>query len=250
MVYSHWHNRIALNEKAVPPYYESKSEWRIMNDLSLRLKAIDPNLCNLPVFCSEEEYLNQQFNHHTEELFGCSSIVELQEKEVIMDPQTIAWHDKQFATATGKYQFYSPEAKQNGFPPTPQYIAGKKAPMNYPFWLITPHHPYAINSQFHYLNLSDERESYVGIHPNVAKRLHIFDGEIVKVYNDQDTIKIKAVYSKQVAEDILLIYQGWDPVSNIHVNRLIPVLETDMGEKVSGAKGIAYYDAFVNVAKL
>lgn len=250
IITSYWHKVVALNEKAIPPYYESRSEWNIMKELAKRLNEYSPDLCSFPIHSSEEEYLNAQFNEKVFDLYRINSISDLKDGPVSANLAKIAWEDKQFSTSTGKYQFYSPEAEENGFPPMPLFKDGKLPTKEHPFWLITPHHPYALNSQFHFLDLNDEGEAYVGIHTKVAKELGIFDGEVVKVYNEQACIEIKAVYSIQVPKDILMIYQGWHPDSQVNVNLLIPVLKTDMGENAYGAKGIAFYDTFVNVSKL
>lgn len=250
IVTNFWHDKIAFNEKALPPYYESRSEWNIMNELAIRLKQFDEELCSFPIYSSEEEYLNKQFNQEIFEHHKIRKCSDLRKKSIPNMKETTAWRDKTFETKTGRYHFYSVEAKKNGFSAIPKFTSGKSPTVEHPFWLLTPHHPYTINSQSFSIDLTDDGEAFVGIHPKVAKMLNIYNGEVVQVYNSQDTLEIKVVYSAQVPEDILLIYQGWYQRSQIIVNRLIPVLETDMGENVSGAKGIAYYDSFVNISKM
>jgi len=148
---------------------------------------------------------------------------------------------------TGMNQHYSNKTKQNkDFKP----MMGNLPPKDYPFWLITPHHPYAFNSQFHFLNLSDEKEAFIAIHPKAATDLGITDGDIVKVYNDQACIEIKVVYSKQVSKDIVMIYQGWYPGSDITINELIPTQPEVSSNQESVFKNIAFYDTFVTVEKL
>lgn len=250
IVTNFWHKEVALNEKAIAPYYESRSEWAIMKELAIRLSERYPDICSFPIHSSEEEYLNSQFNEEVEQLYRVKSIADFKKKRFTAYLPDVAWEDRQFATPTGKYQFYSAEAKHNGFPAMPIFVDGRSPTDEHPFWLITPHNPYTLNSQFHFLNLSDENEAFVAIHPKKAKELSIFDGEVVKVFNKQASIEIKAVYSIKVPKDILMIYQGWYPDSDVNVNELVPVLETDMGAKVSGANGIAFYDTFVNIGKL
>ncbi|WP_066249034.1 molybdopterin-dependent oxidoreductase [Neobacillus drentensis] len=250
IVTNYWHKEIAFNQKAIPPYYESRSEWNIMRELALRLKHHSPNLCSFPIHSSEEVYLNSQFNEKVLEVFGIQSINDLEKGSLTAKLPKIAWNDQQFSTTTGKYHFYSMEASDAGLPPTPLFVEGKAPNETYPFWLITPHHPYALNSQFHFLNLTDEGEAFVAIHSDVAKAMGIFNGEIVKVFNNQGSIEIKAIFSKLVSKDILMIYQGWYPDSDVNINHLIPVTLTDMGENAYGAKGIAFYDTFVKVEKL
>lgn len=234
IVINSWYKEIGLNERAIPPYFESRSEWNIMKELAIRLG----DLCTFPIHSSEEEYLNAQFNDTVFDHYFVRSIDDLREKSAAGNPPIIAWEDKRFAAKTEKYQFLSTEAEDSGFPSLPLFVEGKVPTSDYPFWLITPHHPYAFNSQFHFLNLAEEGEAFVGIHPIVAKRLGIFNGEVVKVFNDQDCIEIKAVYSNQVPKDVLLIYQGWYPESEVIVNQLVL---TD---------GSVFYDTFVSVGKL
>ena len=252
VVISWYHNEVALNEKAIPPYYESRSEWAIMQELAKRLNDYSPSISSFPMYSSEEDYLNSTFNEKVYDIFHIRSIADLKAGTVTANIPEVAWSDYKFPTQTGKYQFYSPEAEENGKPPMPLFVEGKRPTAKHPFWLITPHHPYAINSQFHFLNLSNggEGEAFVAIHADVAKELGIFNGEIVKVYNDHASIMIKAVYSQRVPKDIVMIYAGWYPNLEVHINELIPVIETDMGEMVSGANGVAYNDTFVNVGKL
>ncbi|MBM4760843.1 molybdopterin-dependent oxidoreductase [Bacillus sp. B15-48] len=252
IVTSYFHKVLALNERAVSPYYESRSEWEIITEMASRIKQIAPEHCSFPTYKSEEDYLNAQFNEYVFEKYGVHSIADLRKVDgiVVGNFPTIAWENKTFLTPTGKFEFYSLAAKQNGFSPTPIYIEGKLPSVDYPFWLITPHHPYALNSQFDFLHLSEEKEACVEMNAEFAKKLGIYDGEVIKIFNEQDTIEIKAIYSTKVPKDILLIYEGWYQNSQIIINRLVPVLETDMGEKVAGANGVAFYDTFVNVAKL
>ncbi|WP_042349445.1 molybdopterin-dependent oxidoreductase [Bacillus massiliigorillae] len=238
IVMSCWHNEVALNEKAIPPYYESRSEWNIMNELAIRLNKFSSVVCSFPIHSSEEEYLNAQFNDPVFKRYYIKSVSDLRKKSMTANLPKIAWEDKKFYTETGKYQFYSLEAEKKGVLPMPLFIDGKSPTIDYPFWLITPHHPYALNSQFHFLNLTDEEEGYVGINSKVANLLGIFDGEIIKVFNNHDYLEIKAKYISKIPKDILLIYQRWYKNSKVNVNKL------------SGSNSFELYDTFVNVSKI
>lgn len=250
IVASYWHRELALNEQAVAPFYESRSEWKIMTELAKRLQLTLPGTCPFPVYASEEEYLNSQFTEQVKRIYGVSSIADLRKGIALAKLEKTAWESREFATPSGRYLFYSHEAEEDGFPAVPVYTAGRSPSEQYPFWLLTPHHAYTLNSQFHYLDLYEEKEAAVRIHPETAQQLEIFNGEVVVVYNEQDALTIKAIYSRRVPRDILLVYQGWYPDSIISINRLIPVLETDMGKKSSGANGVAFYDTFVNIRKV
>lgn len=250
IVTGYWHKEIALNEQAIPPYYNSKSEWSMMKILAEKLTEYNPDLCSFPIHCSEEEYLNAQFNDQVFDRYYIKNIADLKNKTTTNHLRGSVWEKKKFATKLNKFQFYSPEAKNNGLPSMPIFIEGKHPTKEFPFWLITPHHPYMLNSQFHFLNLTDEHEAFVKINKTIAKKLGIFNGEVIKIFNNQAAITMKAKFSSKIPEDIILIYQGWYPNSKVNINQLIPILETDMGEQASGVKGVAFYDTFVNIGKL
>ena len=241
IVVSWWHREIALNEKAIAPYYESRSEWRMMTELAERLNQHLPLRCSFPIYSSEEEYLNAQFNDQVFRRYSIKNISDLKERRMTGFIPKDSMSERPFTSETVKDQDITKTVIQNvDFKP----MMGKKPPKKYPFWFITPHHPYTFNSQFHFLNLSDENEAFVGIHPKVAHELGITNGEIVKVYNNQASMEIKAVFSNQVPIDILMVYQGWYPDSEININELVSTQQADI------LKNISFYDTFVNVQKL
>lgn len=239
-----WHGVLALNNKAVSPYYQSQSEWKIMSEITNRLNKLDPELCSFPLHTSEEDYLHAQFNDKVRNLYHIVSISDLEGK--VVTPHQ-SWSNEKFESKTGKFQFNPSETKQYGYPSTPFFSDGKSPTDDYPFWLITPHNPYMFNSQFHYLDLADEGEAYAAIHPKAAQERSIFNGEVVKVFNEQDSILIKAVYSSKVPKDILMIYQGWYPDSKVYVNQLVTSARME-GNKM--AANTSLFDTFVNVRKL
>ena len=57
IVVSWWHGEMALNEKAISPYFGSTSEWKIMTELAKRLNQQMPSRCTFPIYSSEEEYI-------------------------------------------------------------------------------------------------------------------------------------------------------------------------------------------------
>ena len=232
IIVSWWHREIGLNEKALSPYYESRSEWWIMTELAKRLNEQLPSLCTFPIYSSEEEYLNAQFNHEVLQRYSIRNLSDLKERRMTGD-----------LSDTRMNQCYTNKA--NDFKPR----MGELPSRDYPFWFITPHHPYAFNSQFHFLNLSDEKEAYAVIHPKVAKDIGITNGDIVKVYNDQACIEMKATCSKQVPKDIVMVYQGWYPDSDVSINDLISAKQKVSREASSVFHNYAFFDTFVNVEK-
>lgn len=246
IIVNDYHKGIAFNEKAVPPYHESRSEWNIMKELALRLDKAIPGVCSFPVHSSEEEYLDAQFNDRVYEIYGVRGLADLKRRIGPLFPASADSALKRFEIVT---KGIVENERTCEFVKSGQTSAGKSPTERLPFWLLTPHHPYRLNSQFHFLNLSDEKEACVGINAEAARKLGIFNGEIVRVFNNQDSIEIKAVYSTGVPQDVVFIYEGWYPNCDVNVNRLIPSAGTvtaSEGQCVSGA----LFNTFVNVEKL
>lgn len=239
IVTSYWHRELLLNERAVKPYYESLSGWKIMTELAKEMQETKAGTCSFPIYESEEEYLNAQFTKEIQEQLYVKNISTLKERKAFANIERAVWEKRKFATTSGRFEFSSAEAL------LPLSKESPKPKKEHPFWLITPHTPFGFNSQFHFLNLSVEDEAVVEIHPKAAEKRGIFDSEIIKIFNDYGVLEIKAVYSQRVPNDILVIQQGWYPESEIIINQLVPPHPTDMGEH-----GIAFYDTFVNVGKL
>ena len=247
IVVSWWHREIALNEKAISPFYESRSEWRIMTELAERLNQQLPSLSSFPIYSSEEDYLNAQMNDQVFHRYSIKNISDLKERRMTGFLPKDFSSDGLFPSKTAKVQHFAKTAKQHTYV---KPMMGKMPPMDYPFWLITPHHSHTFNSQFHFLKLSDEKEAFVGIHPRVAKDLGITNGEIIQVFNHQACIEIKAVYSNQVPKDIVMVYQGWHPDSDMNINELVPIKQSDIENQTPTFNNISFYDTFVNIQKL
>ncbi|WP_338469717.1 molybdopterin-dependent oxidoreductase [Niallia sp. XMNu-256] len=239
VIISWWHKGIALNEKAISPYYESRSEWKIMTELAEKLNGHLSSLSTFPVSSSEEEYLNAQFNDEVLHLYSIRNVSDLIERQMLG-----ALHD--FETN----QHFSNKHKNELKSVSSKPMIKDLPPKEYPFWFITPHHPYAFNSQFHFLNLSDESEALAVIHPNAATDLGITNGDIVKIYNEQACIEIKAICSKQVPKDIIMVYQGWYPNSDLTINELLPAEQDISSNQEFFSNNYAFFNTFVKVEKL
>lgn len=246
LICSHW--GIALNEKAITPFYESRSEWYIVAELAKRVQELWPHLITTPNYTSELDYLNH-YVHITgmDKVYGIDRVTDLKQcgwKQMSLPDE----HQDEQKVA--KYHFSSTKAQQYGHPSKPVFVAGLLPSKTYPFWLISPHHSYRFNSQFWLLNLDKQQTPFIYMNQNTAEKRGIENGTIVHVYNNYGFLHVQAVLSKHMPEDVILIYQGWVLDGTQNVNKLVPAMETDMGEKLTDVRGIAYYDSFVNIKRL
>ncbi|MBM4761426.1 molybdopterin-dependent oxidoreductase [Bacillus sp. B15-48] len=179
IVVNDWHKGMAFNEKAVAPYHESRCEWIIMKEFALRLEETLPGSCSFPIHSSEEEYLEAQFNDRVHKLYGVKKLADLRGRVAPVFPakgQEGKISDLSLKNVVGNEGKRIRENGNAGARIDRGLALGEKLPTTEPpFWLITPHHPYRLNSQFHFLNLSDEKEAYIGINPRIAQKLGIFE---------------------------------------------------------------------------
>lgn len=248
VVAGYWHHLVGMNQKAIEPYFESKSDLEIAKMLSQTLNQKAPGFCSFPVTGDFDYFIEKEFNEQFYTQLGIQHWTELEKGPQRAKLQQTAWGDRVFKTPSGKFEFYSLLAEQHGYPPIAQYVKGIQPDKRYPYWLLTTHSQNGLNSQF--ANISKTKEPFVFLSPATAKAHEITPGSMVKIYNQLDEIEIIADILPDLPDDILLFHQGWFPESKIIINRLVPGYSSDMGEMTTGAKGIAFYDTFVNIGKM
>lgn len=252
VVPSYWHHWIAINEPAIRPYFEAKSDLHIALALSAKLNQLAPGSCRFPVSGSEEEFLDREFTPELYGLLGIGHWTELRQGPRRVNLPVTAWADRKFATPSGKYELYSRRAQEQGLPPLPIFVPGARPGSRYPYWLLTTHQQHGLNSQFQNLGwmLKSNPEPVVMVNPDVAGKKNLQDGDLVKVYNEQGWILAKASVTANVPEDVLVCHQAWFPGSQFCVNYLTQPSPTDMGSLATGSSGNAFYDTFVDVRKV
>lgn len=248
IVSSYWHHWIGINEPAIAPYYESKTELEIAQLLSKRLNELKQGSCHFPVEGTALDFIEEEFTEEIYKLLNISHWKQLLDGPRRANIPRTAWRNLKFTTPSGKFEFYSERAAQNNLPAIANYVEiVNKFENNYPYWLLTTHCQYSLNSQF--LNIYSFKkinpEPIVYIHPSLASEKNIEHGSLVKIYNQFGETILKAHYSKDVAKHVLLYLDH-----NIVVNNLIPFHPTDMGKVCTGSNGIAFYDVFVNIEKV
>lgn len=249
VVASYWHHWVGINEQAIKPYYESKSDLQIAQLLSAKLNRLSPGSCSFPQGGSAEDFLEREFSQEFYELLGITHWSQLKEGPRRAQIPFTAWKEGKFATPSGKYEFYSQRAEKQGLPPLAIYVPGASPSERYPYWLLTTHSLYGLNSQFQNLDWLQELspEPCVIIHPRLGREKGFQAGQWVKIFNDHGELVLKVQFSPNVAPDTILCYQAWYPERDFFPNALIPPQATDMGELVTGYKGVAFYDVFVDI---
>jgi anaerobic selenocysteine-containing dehydrogenase len=248
---SYWHYWMSINEQAITPLYETKSDIEIASALSEKLNSLQPGSCTFPQHLDSKEMMIKEFNDGIYSLFGINSWEDLKGgARKAQLPSSAAWSDFKFSTPSGKYEFKSDLAQQYGHTALVQFKAAREPYA--PYRLLTPHLKYGLHSQFQNLDWMHDYnpEPLVYIHPQLATAKGIADGDQVRVFNPIGEVKLKVSLSNIVAADTILMYEGWYGAQNgYNVNNLVDDTSSDMGKFKTGSPGVAIHDQFADIEK-
>lgn len=249
---SYWNYWMSINEQAVKPMFEAKSNLEIAALLSRTMNGLQKGSCTFPEYVDEQSLTAKEFSPAILEQFGLSRWEELLKgprKSKIAEKA--AWHDCAFKTPSGKYEFRSALCAEHGHNALPVYVPPRKAYA--PYRLLTPHTKFGIHSQF--INLDWMRdvdpEPFVYLHPQLAKAKSIKNGDMVRVFNPLGDVVVRARISNNVQADCLVMYEAWYGGSvDYNVQNLVDDEAADMGTMATGAPGVAIHDQFADIERV
>ncbi|MCE7987652.1 MAG: DMSO reductase [Caldilinea sp. CFX5] len=248
---SYWHYWLSVNEQAIQPLFESKSDIEIASALSAKLNALQAGSCTFPTAIDSKEWMAKEFNDGIYQLFGIKSWEELRNGPVKAQVQPAAWSDLKFKTPSGKFEFVSELAAEHGHTALPSYKEGR--PAYAPYRLLTPHPKYSIHSQFQNVDwMADfNPEPFVYLNPQLAAQKGIAGGDLVRVFNDVGEERLRAKLTDNVPADTLLMYEAWfSRKQKFNVNNLVDDASSDMGKYKTGSPGVAIHDQFADIEKV
>jgi len=266
--YGHYY--LALNQPAIAPLGQSKPNSDIF-----RLLAQEMGLSH-PCFGDTDLDLIRQALETDHPWMEGITFERLQEEGFVRlnlpDP-FLPFERGNFPTPSGKCEFYSTRAADDGFDPLPTFVAPREIPIpdedaaparaarlgqdvatrgdsepHPPLALIsTPAHSF-LNSTFANMERMRrrEKEPYVQLHPHDAAERGIQAGQWVRVWNARGSLHVRARVTDDVRPGVCRIPSTWwrrfSPDGQ-GVNVLTSQQETDMGG------GGTFYDAAVWVER-
>lgn len=248
---SYWHYWGGMMDQCIAPLYESKTDLEIAWALSKKLNEISPGFCTYPTEGDMEEWTAKEINDGILKLFGVADINEFKKGPRKAQFPNPGYSDNKFPTPSGKYEFLSASAEKDGHPALSVYKEPMKTPAERPIRFITPHSKTGLHSQFQHNPWLMEvfPEPYLEIHPVLAAKHGISDGDKVRVYNDLGEVVIKAKLTRIVPEDVVASYENWFWKSDFCLNNTVKAIPADMGKAKTGNPGISFHDNFVNIQK-
>lgn len=252
LVFSYWHYWVGLNQPAIKPRGECRSDLEITLELSRLLNILAPGSSRFPAWATEEEWLEQECSAELYQRLGIKDFRELKEGPKKLDWPRVTWSEGDFNTPSGKIELGSFLAAENGLPLLPAYQAPAKSQPAYPYNLLTPHLQAGTNSQFMNLEWLSFGSGQPALYLNVelAASLKVREGDLVRLYNQQGEVILPVKITARIPVDTLLCYEGWFAKQDVNLNRLIEGRLTDMGNLETGQKAVAFYTTFVNLAPL
>ena len=237
---SYGHTDVLLNQPAIAPVGESKTNTQIFRELSQRMGYTDT------CFNDDDETLCRA-------AFGATVNFEtLQTNGFATLPIAEAPFAKgHFPTPSGKCEFFSDSLAQQGLDGLPDHLdnyelAGSSP--TYPLAMISPPARNFLNSTFvNVTSLRDiETEPVLEIHVDDAQHRGIASGDVVQVFNQRGSYQCKAVVSKRARPGVvngLGIWWRKLGLNGTNVNEVTSQQLTDLGQ------GPVFYDCLVEVKR-
>jgi len=204
------HPYIQLQQRAVSPLYEAKSDVQILRELAPRLGFGE-------YFKSEEEFIDLLLDSGDPSVEGIDLQTLKQGPARIKTPPRPEERPSSanFRTPTGRIEFYVEKLLPYGeaLPVHKEPAEGRfsKLSKKYPLSLVQVHSKFHVHSSFvksAWIRELDP-EPLLEISPADASDRHIRDGELVEVFNDRGRIKLKARLNGVLQPGVVNLTHGW-----------------------------------------
>ena len=234
------HTDVMLNQPAIAPVGESKTNTQIFRELAARMGFTDA------CFDDNDETLCRQ-------AFGdkVSFDTLLGQGFSTLPIEEAPFAHGNFPTGSGKCEFVSralQEAGQDGLPDHVENYEAAGSSKTYPLAMISPPARNFLNSTFvNVTSLRDiEAEPVLEIHADDAMQRGIASGDVVNVFNQRGSYKCKVVVSHRARRGVvngLGIWWRKLGLNGTNVNEVTSQKLTDLGQ------GPVFYDCLVEVAR-
>ena len=247
------HLYLVVNERAIEPLHEAKSNSEVFRQLAARMNFEEECFRD-----SDEEIARQAISTDHPALKGITlEAIRAAGWMRLNLPETFApFAEGNFPTGSGKCELFSEKLEAEGLPAVPEFIppgeSMRSAPelaRRFPLALISPAAHAFLNSSFANLpkQLRQELRPFVEIHPRDAAARGISDGDRVRAFNDRGSCELAAVVTTRAREGVVVSPSVWwnkfSP-GKTNINQLTSQRLTDMGG------GATFYDALVEIEKL
>ncbi|HEV8678479.1 MAG TPA: molybdopterin-dependent oxidoreductase [Stellaceae bacterium] len=225
---------------AVPPQAEARSNFRLAQELAVRMKL------DQPIFrASPATAMDALFRGATGAMAGLDPMALRQG-----GPLRLASADaQQFRTPSGRLEFYSEQMAARGLAPMPDWQPDpeeERDAARWPLRLLTAPGYFQAHTAYTGVEFLRRREGppCCVLHPDEAARRGLADGAEVRLFNENGTVGLVLKVSDEVLPGVVLV-PGQRPDSETlggTINLLCSDRYTDIGD------GATYQSTFLDVA--
>jgi anaerobic selenocysteine-containing dehydrogenase len=160
-----------------------------------------------------------------------------------------------FATPSGKCEFYSETAKAMGMDPLPTYIPPRESAQSnpglakkYPLAIISPPNRHFLNSSFANMPFAaaEAKEPSLAMHVADAVGRGIKNGDAVRIFNDRGSFTARARVGDKARDGVVVALSVWWKKltgDGRNANEVTSQALTDIG------RGATFYDCLVEVER-
>ncbi|NBO95904.1 MAG: molybdopterin oxidoreductase family protein [Betaproteobacteria bacterium] len=246
---SYGHRYLLVNEAAVEPLAEARSNARIFRDLAHRMGWDEACL-----FDDDVAVAQSAIDWADLRLAGVSLQALRQQGWHKLAINDAPFAEGNFPTPSGKVEFFSKRLADQGLDPLPDYLppyeSVETAPelaSRFPLAMISPPARNFLNSSF--VNVqslrSIEGEQACVMHPDDARQRKLLEGDLVSVHNDRGAFQAILHISDRTRPGLVVGFGIWWhklAVGGNNVNAVTHQRLTDLGRAAS------FYDCLVEVS--
>jgi anaerobic selenocysteine-containing dehydrogenase len=247
------HLYLVINERAIEPLHEAKSNSDVFRLLAARMNFTEECFKD-----SDEEIARTAISNNHPALSGITleGLREHGWMRLNVADTFAPFAEGNFPTPSGKCELFSEALAAQGLPAVPDFIppseSAKSAPRmakRYPLALISPAAHAFLNSSFANLpkQLRQELHPFIEINPLDAKVRDIKNGDAVRVFNERGACELHAVVTTRARPGVVVSPSvWWNKLSpgQVNINQLTSQTLTDMGG------GATFYDALVEIERM
>jgi len=221
--YSYWNNWLTYNEKAIPNYYEAKSDLQIARELTQYLNKMEAGFSSFPSQLEPDDWIKKELTNEILASYNISSLEELKE-------------------GPKKYVSNSLPTSHRlkiSIPPAETITENK----NRKYTLLTPQSLLKIHSQYEVTSWLNEHqeEDIVEISSSISKIENLSQGEKVKIVNELGAVIAQVKVNEHLPPNVVLYSQA----GKVPINQIISQEEEEQKKQSS-----YFYDIKVNLQKV
>ncbi|MEA3118908.1 MAG: hypothetical protein QOI13_2178, partial [Paraburkholderia sp.] len=247
---SYGHTYVMVNRPAIAPIGEARPNTEIFRGIARRMGIDEPSL-----YESDEAVGRAALAWGDPTLEGADWGALDAAGWVKLKVPEAPFAEGGFRTPSGKCEFASTLLAREGRDPLPDYLpphesqdGSPELAARYPLSMISPPARNFLNSSF--VNVESlratEGEPHIDIHPDDAARRAIGDGDLVRVYNDRGSMRVRARVTDRAREGVVVgLSIWWKKLSpdGCNANQVTSQALTDLGGSAT------FYDCLVEIER-